>query len=489
MAAALAAAAAQAQTCDTYKVGPGPATYIPGTTDMGNHSLDALTQITFPFPVSFYGTQYASATASTDGYLQFTSNADTSVNDCLPVSSIPGPALFPFWENLQTLNSGAGIFTGVSGAVGSRTFVVEWRAAIDANTVTHNFEIIFHENDPSIDYMYNALPEEIRSETVGLQASSSGPATEFECFHFLGASVLHSGASLRFTLVEPELPMGSCCFFNSCSVSCSSFCYTNHFVPGGSCTPQPCPHTAPPNQCWGYAVSSIGTAFSPGLTDIGNHTLHGFTTVALPFPVTVYGSTYNAANVSTDGYVEFGSSADTYAVCLPSPRFAGPTIFGYWDDLETSQPGQGIFTAISGPAGRRTFLMEWRADQAQSPDRGPLDFEIVFYEGRGYFDIVYAAIPTGVQSESVGAQGGPVGPVSDYACWMSGVTLSAGQALRFACGAQCAADFNGGGLSTSDIFDYLNAWFAGDTRADFNGADGVGVQDIFDFLNAWFAGC
>jgi glucose/arabinose dehydrogenase len=53
----------------------------------------------------------------------------------------------------------------------------------------------------------------------------------------------------------------------------------------------------------------------------------------------------------------------------------------------------------------------------------------------------------------------------------------------------CAADFDGvNGLTIQDIFAYLNAWFAGDARADFNGG-GLSVQDIFDFLNAWFVGC
>jgi len=50
----------------------------------------------------------------------------------------------------------------------------------------------------------------------------------------------------------------------------------------------------------------------------------------------------------------------------------------------------------------------------------------------------------------------------------------------------CPADYNGDGvLSVSDIFDFLAGWFAGDPRADFNGA-GEGVSDIFDFLAAWF---
>jgi hypothetical protein len=54
----------------------------------------------------------------------------------------------------------------------------------------------------------------------------------------------------------------------------------------------------------------------------------------------------------------------------------------------------------------------------------------------------------------------------------------------------CPADFNAsGGLEVQDIFDFLNAWLAGQPCADFNGTGGLQVQDIFDFLNAWLAGC
>jgi hypothetical protein len=53
----------------------------------------------------------------------------------------------------------------------------------------------------------------------------------------------------------------------------------------------------------------------------------------------------------------------------------------------------------------------------------------------------------------------------------------------------CAADYNcSNALSVNDIFDFLNGWFAGDVRADFNGG-GLAVQDIFDYLAAWFVGC
>ncbi len=54
---------------------------------------------------------------------------------------------------------------------------------------------------------------------------------------------------------------------------------------------------------------------------------------------------------------------------------------------------------------------------------------------------------------------------------------------RLAC--RCDTN-NSGGLEVQDIFDFLNLWFAGDARADFNGG-GITVQDIFDFLSCWFA--
>jgi hypothetical protein len=44
-------------------------------------------------------------------------------------------------------------------------------------------------------------------------------------------------------------------------------------------------------------------------------------------------------------------------------------------------------------------------------------------------------------------------------------------------------------VSVQDIFDFLNDWFAGLPRADFNGVNGLTVQDVFDFLNTWFGPC
>jgi hypothetical protein len=70
------------------------------------------------------------------------------------------------------------------------------------------------------------------------------------------------------------------------------------------------------------------------------------------------------------------------------------------------------------------------------------------------------------------------------------------QGLGTACGpignptTCCPANFNlAGGVTVQDIFDFLTAYFSGDTSADFNANGSVTVQDIFDFLSAYFAGC
>lgn len=55
---------------------------------------------------------------------------------------------------------------------------------------------------------------------------------------------------------------------------------------------------------------------------------------------------------------------------------------------------------------------------------------------------------------------------------------------------RCLGDFNASGaISVQDVFDYLRAFFTGDTGADVDGADGVTVEDLFVFLAAYFSGC
>ncbi len=69
----------------------------------------------------------------------------------------------------------------------------------------------------------------------------------------------------------------------------------------------------------------------------------------------------------------------------------------------------------------------------------------------------------------------------------TGTTCNAQGNARVPC---CKGDFEqNGSLAVSDIFAFLNAWFAGNLSADTDDSGSLAIADIFAFLNAWFAGC
>jgi hypothetical protein len=54
----------------------------------------------------------------------------------------------------------------------------------------------------------------------------------------------------------------------------------------------------------------------------------------------------------------------------------------------------------------------------------------------------------------------------------------------------CRVDFDcSGAVNSQDFFDFLNAFFFGDSSADFNDDGAVNSQDLFDFLSSFFPGC
>ncbi len=60
---------------------------------------------------------------------------------------------------------------------------------------------------------------------------------------------------------------------------------------------------------------------------------------------------------------------------------------------------------------------------------------------------------------------------------------------RAACG-ECIADHDGDGETTvPDLFGFIRDFMANASRADVDGVAGVSVSDIFSYLGAWFGGC
>jgi hypothetical protein len=181
-------------------------------------------------------------------------------------------------------------------------------------------------------------------------------------------------------------------------------------TPTASPTPTPTPTASPSptatataTPCVGaYTITQIGGSIVPGTTDIGNHGDDTVTTIALPFPYTVYGTTFTSVNLSSNGNAQFLTTDAAFTnQCLPWTTH-NYTILPYWDDLYLVNSGFGIFTSVSGTAPNRIFNIEWRAQYF--PGSGSANFELRLYEGQSRFDVIYGTVSNGNTSATAGVQ-------------------------------------------------------------------------------------
>src|SRR4051812_25407938 len=71
-----------------------------------------------------------------------------------------------------------------------------------------------------------------------------------------------------------------------------------------------------------YFLRFTGATVVPGTTDTGNHCDDCVTAVAVPFPVNLYGTSFNTANVSSNGNLQFATNNIGFAqIPLPAPGF------------------------------------------------------------------------------------------------------------------------------------------------------------------------
>jgi hypothetical protein len=173
-----------------------------------------------------------------------------------------------------------------------------------------------------------------------------------------------------------------------------------------------------------YNTAQIGDSIVPGTTDIGNHCDDCVSTIALPFPYTLYDQTYNTINLSSNGNAQLTTTDLAWSnICLPWTTH-NYTILPYWDDLYTLNAGYGIFTSTSGTAPNRIFNIEWRTQYY--PGTGTANFELRLYEGQTHFDVIYGTLTNANTSATAGVQKNDT-TFDQYFCNGSGGAASGGQ--------------------------------------------------------------
>ncbi|MGW2474013.1 S8 family serine peptidase [Streptomyces sp. NPDC001665] len=81
--------------------------------------------------------------------------------------------------------------------------------------------------------------------------------------------------------------------------------------------------------------------------------------VTLPFPVALYGHTYDKGWVTRDGQLIFGYLSVLDNSPLPNKAPANGTLSPFWDKLAMDD-SSGVYTSVRGTAPHREYVVEWR---------------------------------------------------------------------------------------------------------------------------------
>jgi S-layer homology domain len=175
--------------------------------------------------------------------------------------------------------------------------------------------------------------------------------------------------------------------------------------------------TGTPTPC-GYDFTTATATIVPGTQDTGNHCDDCVTNITLPFPFLLYGQEYGAANVSSNGNIQFATaSSNRINTCFPAPSLSA-ALLPNWTDLVTDCLDCGIYTSLSGSAPNRIFNIEWRVGYFKG---GAANFQARLYEGTGEFDFIYGQMDDPGNNSTVGVQNAGATTFNQYNCNVGGL--------------------------------------------------------------------
>jgi len=142
--------------------------------------------------------------------------------------------------------------------------------------------------------------------------------------------------------------------------------------------------------------------------------------VHLDFFFPIYGGPYDSVIISTNGTLQFLSTASAYSNdCLPTENTYGPTIAVLWDDLHCDNGGYDPGGAVT--VGYKLFadhiIVEWDSVGRQGYEDASFKFQAILWaDGRMKFQ--YNRIVTGAagHSATIGIQADSDGPALEYVC-------------------------------------------------------------------------
>src|SRR5882724_10551412 len=347
---------------------------------------DAIAGVTLPFSVTIEGTSYSTVTIGTNGLVQFgtTTGANPTANGSLPNASFPNPTLFWYWDDLQT--EGTNIRYGTVGTSPNRTFIIDFQENLFASSGDKvNGQVQIHEGSNLFNVKYRSTISPNangQSATIGFQGAG-------------GASAAAYPLTLNGKILDDDRP----------------------------------------NEGWSVHAQATKDTSLHALHEFSPNDISGFTTlsgdnaiagVTLPFSVVIDGTSYSTATIGTNGLVQFGTTTGANPAtnaALPSSSFPNPTLFWYWDDLQTF--GSNIQYGTVGTSPHRTYIIDFQENRVGDTGN-QINGQVQIHEGSNEMNVQYrSTMSSGAngQSATIGFQGAGGASAAAYPLTFNGKIL------------------------------------------------------------------
>jgi len=311
-------------------------------------------------------------------------SGDTTASDV--TVSVSAPAL----RALGTSVDGDGRFD--AGETVSLDVTIQNDGSVAADAVF----AILRSADPSV-----ASVADSTAEFGTIAVGGSAPASEPFVVAAAGGAV--AGQAARFTLVLSMVGGGSQEIEISVPIGMADgtapYGPDDHGYWAYDCTDTEYPAGVPEYE-W-ITCSTLFGGTGTKLTIVDNKEV----VVALPFPFTFYGVSYDSILVSDNGWISFdlASYFDFYNWTMPNVYGAGAQIAAFWDNLDPAKKfngvpvGDGVY--VFHDTSRHAFVIEWsrqgNADQPATPPQQPVRFDDLQTFEIVLFDPAYHSTPTG----------------------------------------------------------------------------------------------
>jgi len=151
-------------------------------------------------------------------------------------------------------------------------------------------------------------------------------------------------------------------------------------------------------------ISATGTVIGTGDDSV-------FTAIPIGFNFTYYGAVYTTVNVSTNGYLVFNTTGNSFSNTCPMPVTLNDLqVSPFWDDLYVFAPSTLRYQTV-GTAPNRTFIVQWNnvGFCCSTPPPG-LTFQAQFREGSNIIAFMYSDVQANSRTQGDSATIGIDGP-------------------------------------------------------------------------------